>query len=79
MFKRREVEMINNRRSIKCPECGKDGHETVVADGFDDAPESFTLKRECSGPCRPRYQPMTAKEMHELTRLPLSGWSHTRY
>lgn len=71
--------MINNRKSIKCERCGKDAHITVHADGFDDAPASFTAKEECTARCEPRYYPMTAQEMHDRTGLPLSGWSETRY
>jgi hypothetical protein len=71
--------MINNRKSIKCEQCGKDGTVTVHADGFDDAPESFTIKKECKGPCEPGYAPLSAQEMHKLFALPLAGWSETRY
>jgi hypothetical protein len=71
--------MINNRKAIKCDQCGSDGTLTVHADGFDDAPERFTAKQECKGACGPRYTPMSAHDMHKLTGLPLAGWSEARY
>jgi hypothetical protein len=46
-----------------------------VPDTFDDAPPSFVIARTCSGHCETTYFPVRAKEMHELTRLPLTGWS----
>ena len=69
--------MINNQRPIKCDRCGKDGTETVHADGFDDAPESFTIA--ATGRCEPRYIPSARRRCIEHTGLPLSGWSETRY
>jgi hypothetical protein len=71
--------VINNRKAITCDRCKKSGSQTVHADDFDDTPASFTMKQECEGPCKPLYQQMTAKEMHDRTGLPLSGWSETRY
>lgn len=71
--------MINNRKTIKCDRCGKEGSLTVHADGFDDAPASFTITEECKGPCEKRHYPMSAEEMQKLTGLPLSGWSETKY
>ena len=55
-----------------------DAELEVVADGFDDAPTSFTITRTCSGPCEKTYCPMTAHQMHERTGLPLSD-KHGRY
>lgn len=71
--------MINNQKAITCDRCGKEGTRTVHADGFDDAPERFTAKQECKGPCGPRYFPMSAQEMRDQDGLPLAGWSETRY
>ncbi|MCL4294076.1 MAG: hypothetical protein KJ056_13820, partial [Acidimicrobiia bacterium] len=65
--------MINNRMTIKCERCGASAHLFVHANGFDDAPESFTMKEECTARCAPRYQPMSAEKMHERTGLPLAG------
>jgi hypothetical protein len=75
----REASHDQQQKSIKCEQCGKDGTVTVVADGFDDAPASFTIKKEYKGPCEPRYPPISAHEMHKLTGLPLAGWCETRY
>lgn len=69
--------MIHNRKTDKCEICGSYAEVKVVADGFDDAPVSFTITRTCSGPCDKTYRPMTAQEMHETTGLPLTGWSQT--
>jgi hypothetical protein len=71
--------MINNKAAIKCERCGSKAELLVVADGFDDAPKSFTITRTCSGGCPKGYAPVTAQEMHERTGLPLSGWSETRF
>ncbi len=67
--------MNPNRKTVKCELCGSDAELLVVPDGFDDAPTSFAVTRTCSGPCKKRYWPMTAQEMHERTGLPLTGWS----
>ena len=69
--------MIHNRKTDKCEICGSDADVHVVADGFDDAPASFIIKRTCSGPCEKTYRPMTAQQMHETTGLPMTGWSQT--
>ncbi len=68
--------MIPNKLDIKCAKCGEPAVLEVVPDGFDDAPESFTIRRTCSGPCEKTYGPqLTAKEMNQETGLPLTGWS----
>jgi hypothetical protein len=67
--------MVPNKKTIKCETCGRDATLEVVADGFDDAPPSFVITRTCSGHCKKEYAPMSAQKMHELTGLPLTGWS----
>ena len=42
--------MNPNKKTVKCEMCGSDAELEVVADGFDDAPTSFTITRTCSGP-----------------------------
>ena len=71
--------MIRNRKTDKCEICGSDAEVHVVAVGFDDAPASFTITRTCRGqrPCEKTYRQMPAQQMHETTRLPLTGWSQT--
>ena len=69
--------MIHNRKTGKCEICGSDAEVHVRAEGFDDAPASFTITRTCSGPCEKTYLGMTAQQMHETTGLPLTDWSHT--
>ena len=67
--------MNPNKKTVKCEICGSDAELEVVADGFDDAPTSFTITQTCSGPCEKTDCPMTAHQMHERTGLPLTGWS----
>ena len=71
--------MIHNRKTDKCEICESDAEVHVVADGFDDAPTSFTIKRTCRGPrpCEKTYRQITAQQMHETTGLPMTGWSQT--
>ena len=40
--------MNPNKKTIKCEKCGSDAVLEVVADGFDDAPASFTMTHTCS-------------------------------
>ena len=67
--------MNPSEKQIKCERCGHDAVLKVVPDGFDDAPEKFTITRTCSGPCEKTYTKMTAQEMNKNTDLPLTGWS----
>lgn len=71
--------MINNKVEVRCEACGCKAEALIVADGFDDAPRHFTVKRTCSGRCEPAYTTMAAKDMQYVFRLPLSGWSETRF
>lgn len=72
--------MINNKIEVaQCEACGGKADALVVADGFDDQPSSFTVKRICRGSCAPTYTPMTATDMQYVFKLPLSGWSETRF
>jgi hypothetical protein len=71
--------MINNKKTVSCERCGGPADLLMVADGFDDAPASFVMTRTCHRGCEKLYVPMTAKEMHDSTKLPLQGWSETRY
>jgi hypothetical protein len=66
--------MVPNKKTIPCEICGSEALVEVVPDGFYDAPASFVITRTCSGSCKKAYSPMSAKQMHELTGLPLSGW-----
>ena len=67
--------MNPNRLETTCDKCGAKAVIEVVPDGWDDAPERFTITRTCSGACPKSYRPVTSSEMHEITGLPLSGWS----
>jgi hypothetical protein len=67
--------MVPNKRDVACPRCGGKAELEVVADGWDDAPASFTLTVTCSAGCPKGYIPVSAQEMHEKTGLPMSGWS----
>lgn len=68
--------MVPNRRTTTCERCGGDAVDEVVPDGWDDAPANFTITRTCkNGPCSKTYTKLTAQQMHDLTGLPLSGWS----
>jgi hypothetical protein len=78
-LQREKTKVINNRKAIKCERCGKPAQFTVHADGFDDAPANFTATEECDGGCKKRYYPMSAQQMHDLTGLPLAGWSEARF
>lgn len=72
--------MINNKTTKPCERCGQPADAQVVADGFDDAPESFTITRTCSAGCTKVYVAgVTPEEMRASTGLPLAGWSETRY
>jgi len=71
--------MINNKIEVRCETCGKTADALVVADGFDDEPSSFTVKRMCRGNCAPTYAPMAPRDMQYVFKLPLSGWSETRF
>ena len=62
------------KKATRCERCSRPAELEIVPVGFDEAPESFTLVRTCSGPCEKTYELMTAQEMHRLTGLPLSGW-----
>jgi len=67
--------MVPNTKQTKCEKCGKDAIFKVNPDDWDDAPKGFTITRECSGRCHTTYMPVTPEQMHELTGLPVSGWS----
>lgn len=71
--------MINNKIQGRCETCSRPAELHVVADGFDDAPATFTVKRMCGGGCKDNYTQMSAKDMSYVFKLPLSGWSHTKY
>jgi hypothetical protein len=71
--------MINNKWQGKCDICNGPAEIHVVADGFDDAPSSFVITRTCERGCKKVYVPVSAQEMHQMTKLPLSGWSQARY
>ncbi len=70
---------IKNQRELPCERCGSKSEVKVVADGWDDAPESFTITRTCSGGCTKTYTQMTAAKMHAAFNLPLTGWSSTEF
>ena len=69
--------MIRNKKTIRCKECGQPAIVLVIAVGFDDDPKEFTMQQKCNGPCKDTITPLTAKEMHDITGLPLTGWSNT--
>ena len=71
--------MINNKLGGKCPSCGGPAEAHIVADGFDDSPATFVAVITCQRGCAKSYMPMTAAEMHAAFKLPLSGWSETRF
>ena len=62
------------KKATKCERCGLPAELEIVQDGFEDTPKLFTLVRTYSGFCEKAYEPITAQEMHRLTKLPLSGW-----
>lgn len=68
------MKLNRNQKQIVCDKCGLPAVSEVVPNGFDDAPEIFTIGITCSGSCQKQYFPLTATKMHELTGLPLTGW-----
>ena len=66
---------MNPKRKTQCQSCGSDAEEEIIADDWEDAPASFTLRRTCNGPCKKSYLRMAPNEMHELTGRPLAGWA----
>ena len=65
----------NPTKTVPCERCGLDATLEVIADDWDDAPASFTLKRTCGGPCRKTYTRLSPQEMNRLTGIPATGWS----
>lgn len=73
------MSLSDNEQPTTCEICGGEAVEKTIADTWDDAPSSFTMRRTCRRGCPVGYAKVTPERMHELTGLPLTGWVPTTH
>jgi DNA-directed RNA polymerase subunit M/transcription elongation factor TFIIS len=68
--------MVPPKKTVTCEKCwNSKATLTVTAEGWEDAPKTFTFTRECPACGKSYAGGILAENMHELTGLPLTGWA----